>query len=543
MPGQYTKNVKEDKMNAYKLAIGTFIITVLGVMLSACGGDEPSLTVPAGAKAGDLNMAPGIYKVKKGMFKSVEYAADRGTLVVSENRSKPDSRLIALPVTRIRATGDNSAEPIFWFTGGPGESNMKFSHLKGLVDNHDIIMVGYRGVDGLVVLDCPEVEKAYKGVGRDLFSDASASNIANSFSQCAKRLQAEGVDLDGYTMVDVVEDIETARIALGYGCVNLLSGSYGTRLAMIYAWKYPDSLYRSVMIAVNPPGHFVWEPDITDKQLEYDAELCAKDPGCSDSTTDLAETMRKVVHNLPRRWLFLSIDPGKVKIITHFMLFHRGMAAAVYDAFIAAEAGDPSGLALMSLMYNFLMPSALTWGDFASKGVIDYDPERDYMTEMLPPDSILGAPASLFAGIVANYGGWPTKDIPAEFRQVQPSDVETLLVNGNIDYSTPRESIDELLPHLSNGQLVILKEFGHTGDVWGMQPKATIHLLSSFYDTGVADDSLYTYQPMNFHVRLGFPEIAKIGLAFVVMVIAGVAVLVWLIVRRVRRRGIHQEVQ
>jgi hypothetical protein len=219
------------------------------------------------------------------------------------------------------------------------------------------------------------------------------------------------------------------------------------------------------------------------------------------------------------------------------------MAATAYDAFIAAEAGDPSGLALMSLMYNFLMPSALTWGDFASKGVIDYDPARDYMTEMLPPDSILGAPATLLGGIVANYGGWPTKDIPAEFRQVQPSDVETLLVNGNIDYSTPQESIDELLPHLNNGQLVILKEFGHTGDVWGMQPKATIHLLSSFYDTGVADDSLYTYQPMNFQVRLGFPEIAKIGLAFVVMVIAGVAVLVWLIVRRVRRRGVRQEVQ
>jgi len=528
-------------MNTYKLAITIVIIAVLGAMLSSCGRDKPSLTVPTGAIAGDLTMEPGMYKVKKGMFKSVEYAADRGTLVVPENRSKPDSRLIALPVTRIRATGDNPTEPIFWLAGGPGQSNMEFSRLKGLIDNHDIVLVGYRGVDGLVVLDCPEVEKAYKGVGRDLFSDASASNIANSFSQCAKRLQTEGVDLDGYTMVEVVEDMETARIALRYDRVNLLSGSYGTRVAMIYAWKYPDSLYRSAMIAVNPPGHFVWEPDITDKQLEYDAELCAKDPGCSGSTTDLAETMRKVVHNIPRRWLFLSIDPGKVKIITHFMLFHRGMAATVYDAFIAAKAGDPSGLALMSLMYNFLMPSALIWGEWASKAMIDYDPARDYMTEMFPPDSILGAPTSLFGGIVANYGSWPTKDIPAEFRQVQSSDVETLLVNGSIDYSTPQESIDELLPYLSNGQLVILKEFGHTGDVWGLQPKATIHLLSSFYDTGVADDSLYTYQPMNFHVRLGFPEIAKIGLAVIVLVITGLVALVWLIVRRVRGRRLARQ--
>ncbi|MEE9401776.1 MAG: hypothetical protein V3V47_01130 [Desulfobacteria bacterium] len=312
-------------------------------------------------------------------------------------------------------------------------------------------------------------------------------------------------------------------------------------MAMIYAWKYPDSLYRSAMIAVNPPGHFSWEPDIVDQQLEYDAELCAKDPECSARTTDLAETMRNVAHNMPSRWLFLPIDPGKVKITTHFGLFHRGMAARVYDAYLAAEGGDPSGLALISLMYNFMLPSAITWGDWASKGVTDYDPARDYLAEMNPPDSILGAPTSILGGIVANYGGWPTQNIPAEFLKVQPSDVETLLVSGSIDYSTPQQfARDELLPSLKNGKQVILSEFGHTGDVWGLQPTATVRLLVSFYDSGVADESLYNYQPMDFNVGLGFPEIAKIGLAVVVLVIAGLAVFVWYIVRRVRRRSAAQ---
>ena len=45
---------------------------------------------------------------------------------------------------------------------------MRFSHLNGLIDNHDIVMVGYRGVDGSVVLDCPEVAEALKGIGNDL---------------------------------------------------------------------------------------------------------------------------------------------------------------------------------------------------------------------------------------------------------------------------------------------------------------------------------------------------------------------------------------
>ena len=179
-------------------------------------------------------------------------------------------------------------------------------------------MIGYRGVDGSSVLHCPEVENALKGVGKELFGDVSATAIGDAFSKCAERLQNEGADLDGYTITEVVEDMEAARIALGYDRINLLSGSYGTRVAMIYMWTYPESLHRVAMIAVNPPGHFVWEPDIVDKRLEYDTELCAKDPECNTRTSDLAETMRNVAHDMPRRWTFLPIDPDKVKVVFRF---------------------------------------------------------------------------------------------------------------------------------------------------------------------------------------------------------------------------------
>jgi len=50
------------------------------------------------------------------------------------------------------------------------------------------------------------------------------------------------VDLAGYTPVEVVDDVEAARLALGYEKINLFSISYGTRLAMIYAWRYPESM-------------------------------------------------------------------------------------------------------------------------------------------------------------------------------------------------------------------------------------------------------------------------------------------------------------
>jgi hypothetical protein len=134
---------------------------------------------------------------------------------------------------------------------------------------------------------------------------------------------------------------------------------------------------------------------------------------------------------------------------------------------------------------------------------------------------------------------WPLAPIPDEWRQVQPSDVETLLVSGNIDATTPAQwATAELLPSLSNGEQVILSEFGHTDDVWGLQPEATVHLLTAFYDSGEVDDSLFTYQPMDFDVSLGFPAMAKIGAGIILLVIAILGVVAWRVLKKLNaRRG------
>ena len=142
------------------------------------------ITVPAGAKAGDLILEPCTYEAG-----DVEYAADCGTLVVPENRSDPNSRLIALPILRIRTTGENSGEPIFDLGGGPGESNMGFSRVSWFIENHDIVTLGFRGVDGSVVLDCPEVSAHIRNLPGDMLGDAALNNMAGAYSQCAQRLQ------------------------------------------------------------------------------------------------------------------------------------------------------------------------------------------------------------------------------------------------------------------------------------------------------------------------------------------------------------------
>jgi pimeloyl-ACP methyl ester carboxylesterase len=511
------------------------LIFLVVVMLALAGWlflrpRAKAVTVPADARAGDIFLEPCSLKIR-----NVKYQADCGTLVVPENRGDPASRLIALPVKRIHALDPHPAEPIFYLAGGPGQSNMTFQPPAWLLAKHDIVLVGYRGVDGTPKLDCPEFARAVTGVEGDLLSPASLDALGAAMAACAARLQAGGADLKGYTIPEVVEDMESARTALGYARIDLLSESYGTRVAQIYADMHPESLLRSAMIGVNPPGHFLWKPDVVDAQLAYYADLWKQADG--PAAPDLLTAMRSVNADMPRRWFLLPIDPGKVQNIAFVLLYHRTTAPIVFDAYLSAAKGDPSGLALMSMAYDILLPKMMTWGEFFAIGCsADFQPGREYRAELTTPGAVLGSPMSLLIWGSAS-GNWPLNPIADEYRQVQPSDVETLLVSGSVDFSTPAQFAEqELLPSLNIGQHVVIAEQGHVSDFWGFQPEARQRLLTSFYDTGTADASLYKYLPMDFKPSIRFPTVAKVLAIVSILLLFGLAWAAWTVVRRITRR-------
>lgn len=222
------------------VALALIALMVGGLFYLHSGPGNAPLRVPDGAQAGDLALEPCEYDGEHG-----NAAADCGTLVVAENRDDPTSRLIALPVLRVRALADQPQEPIFFFTGGPGQSNMGFELAERYTGDRDFVMVGYRGVDGSVRLDCPEVSAAMRH-SRDLAGEAYAQAAGEAFRACADRWTADGVDLATYGLPQQIDDAEDARVALGYDRINLLSESAGTRTALVYAWRYPDSIHRSV---------------------------------------------------------------------------------------------------------------------------------------------------------------------------------------------------------------------------------------------------------------------------------------------------------
>lgn len=525
---------KENRiMNTKHLLIN--IVLLAALLLAGCGAKETApLSVPDGAQAGDLvGLESCTYEAQ-----DAKYVADCGTLVVPENRADPNSRLLALPVIRVRATGSNPAEPIFWLEGGPGNSNMGFPLGSWFIENHDFVLVGYRGMDGSVVLNCPEVVELMRGAGREEFlGDPMLDKTSAAYARCAERLQNEGVDLAGYTVTELIDDMEAARIGLGYPRINLLSGSFGTNIARIYAYMYPERIFRSVMWSVDTPAATIHEPQVVDEQIEYYANLCAQDPECSARTDNLAETMRDVSHNMPKRWLFLPVNAGLVKLATYNSLEYTTEAPMIIDAWLSAAEGDPSGMAALTLVGPSMFANASVWGHNAAlrTSLGQFVPERDYRTELNPPDSIIGSPATTTA--YAQYTAWPANLIPEAYRQVQPSDVETLLVSGSIDFDTPAQfARDEILPSLSNGRQVIVSESGHGADLVTLQPEALKRLLTSFYDTGMADTSLFVYQPVSFEPSIRTTTIAKLLVAAMIVLPALVIWGVVSVVRRVRRR-------
>jgi pimeloyl-ACP methyl ester carboxylesterase len=519
------------------VALAIIGVLAAGLVYLGLGGEE-AVSVPAGAKAGDLILHDCTYPTEAG-----DLPADCGTLVVAENASEPGSRLIALPIVRIRARSDEPGEPIFRLQGGPGISNMPFPPASRYAADRDFVLVGYRGVDGSERLDCPEVVSALKH-STDLTGEASFQAFAGGFRACAARFTGEGIDVTSYGLSQRVDDLEAAREALGYERVNLVSESVGTRTAMIYAWRYPERIHRSVMIAANPPGNFLWDPETTDEQIARYAEYCSKDAGCRDRTADLAATMRST--EIPERWLFLPIKEGNVRAASHYGLMESTVEAAplhapmTIDSWLSAAEGDAGGFWFQSLLADFAFPTAFVWGEMAGAASLDAEVANAYFApERQPRESNVGYAATAFM-----FGGgrlseaWPVARDAGEYGEVRPSEVETLVVGGELDFAIPPQvAREQLVPSLENGQEILLPGFGHSGDFWTYQPEASSRLINTFVASGRVDDSLYRPQPVDFTPDVTLPALAK-GIAGTMVGVAlwVVLSLLWM-AHRVRSRG------
>jgi hypothetical protein len=189
---------------------------------------------------------------------------------------------------------------------------------------------------------------------------------------------------------------------------------------------------------------------------------------------------------------------------------------------------------MANLMTSLAPIDEQLFGDQANKaGTLDRDRYGGIESVSLG-ESIMGAPMAEWSWPMAK--DWPLELIPQDLREFQETDVEMLLVNGSVDFSTPPTALEAARPYFHKAQMVLLPEFSHVRDVQRLQPEAFERLIRSYYDTGAADDSLFVYEPLSFQPGMSLAMMAKALVAAVVglptlLILGGV----W-VVRRIRRR-------
>ncbi|HKX94499.1 MAG TPA: alpha/beta hydrolase, partial [Methylibium sp.] len=198
--------------------------------------------------------------------------------------SRPDGTRIAVHYVVVPATARHKRpDPVFFFAGGPGQSAIALAGstwglFARLGNRRDIVYIDQRGTGRSAPLACG-AEDALP-LARRLDTEDAIARIA----ACRTRLQAlPHGDLRHYTTPVAVDDADAVRAALGAPQVNLVGGSYGTRVALEYLRRYPQRVRRVLLDGVAPADMVLPASMAADAQAALDAlwSACAAEPACA----------------------------------------------------------------------------------------------------------------------------------------------------------------------------------------------------------------------------------------------------------------------
>ena len=478
------------------------ILQTLGVLLSlwvflSCASVSPnpvmrSLRFPN--LEGLSEKKSGAFLVETFSFRGAD--VDFGSILVPENRNKPESRLLHLPFLRYRSKSVAPLDPVFYLHGGPGLPNAEGNtFLAGLFqDAHDVVFVGYRGIDGktnLLTLNLfnrmTEIMKK-----REPISPEDLKQLAQAFKQDCEAWKENGIDVEGYNTIDVVDDMEAVRSALGYEKINLFGQSYGSRLAYYYSLRYPKQVNRVVQQGISPPGGFYFEKDRLQKVFELYNKIWQLDDEATKLSPDLYTTWKNVLLRLPITVKGTEITREYLASMVHGALYNVSDAPMVFKLLLSAEKGDFTPLVDIMIQASKKGGTGGINADSLLKiATSDYDPAIDYLADFLEKHPGTISYATLPWATLSEDPTW-IKTIPQEYRTWSNTDVQTLLINGTLDPSTPSWDLEEYASHYKNGKLILVRERSHS-DIYSAAPSVWKELFLTYFRTGKFDETQVPY--------------------------------------------------
>lgn len=232
--------------------------------------------------------------------------ADCFTLHVPENRLKPGSRTIELPVIILRsASPEKRIDPVLYTAGGPGGTtlrNMKGRATLPQILNRDVILLEQRGNHYTKPdLMCPEMNQVRAAESELNISGREAVRREVEAAQvCRKRFIADGIDLDGYNTRESAADIADLRSLLKIDQLNLYGVSYAAHLMLVVMREHPEEIRAVFLDSVLPTNVNYDEHGRSNLIRALDAVFsdCEADPACSRAHPEVRKNFAAVVSRL-----------------------------------------------------------------------------------------------------------------------------------------------------------------------------------------------------------------------------------------------------
>ncbi|MCD9007797.1 alpha/beta hydrolase [Luteimonas sp. XNQY3] len=464
--------------------------------LAGCSGGAPAPAEGDGARPARMfGQIPFHACTLDGGNAATRVEAQCATFEVPENPDAADGRRIGLNIAWLPADSNDggTADPVFFLAGGPGQAATGLAAqinagLREVRRQRDIVLVDQRGTGDSNPLDCVGDDGAPMEL--DALTVPTDADLDGYVGRCLAGLEGRA-DPRFYTTGNAIRDLDAVRAALGADQVNLVGGSYGTRVAQQYAMAYPQHT-RSLVLDGVAPNDLVVGGEFAhtfEDALALQSRQCAQDAGCRERfPTDLQAQLRGVLSTLqatPAPVTYRDPTTGAQRdgVVTPdtvtglaFLFSYAPQTASLLPLILDEAAQGRYGplMSLSQLMVSNVggqMTRGMQWS------VICAEDAGRYREDGRVADTILGpGVARMFFGACRT---WPTGTPPANHTAALQSDVPALLLSGELDPVTPPAYAERVVAGLPNGRHLVLEGQGHGTFAFGCMPKLLAQFIES----------------------------------------------------------------
>ncbi len=421
------------------------------------------------------------------------------SLPVPLDRSGKAPGTIVLPIERKSAGTIQTQSAVIALAGGPGQAANPLGEqlaaaIAPALTSHDLLVFDQRGTGRASPLNCPVFKD------EAALEKATESTLGSLIELCALQIgQARG----SFTTQESVEDIESIRHTAGYKKLILYGTSYGTKVALEYAERYPQHVEALVLDSVVPSsGPEAFGIDRLQAVTPVLTELCAN-RACAGITTSPVSDLAKLLARLRKHRLSgsaydgagrrHSVSMGELDVLDILQAgdLNPALRALLPAAVHSALKGDPDPLLRLNLIAEGLIPSVPTKPE-AERERVGNDEENNALfiatscEETLFPwqraassqtklaeaiNALHALPSSDFypfdtttalqSSLVPVCDSWPDA-APAPPAAGPLPNVPTLILSGEQDLRTPTSGAKAVAAMIPDAQVLTIPYTGHS---------------------------------------------------------------------------------